>query len=116
MNVKNFTYNDIFNDGVTFFERNGNATMVLTPKAAKEVCEEATKRGIFIGTVEGGHWRNPGFQPDMTTRWDSMRHYRDDTDLKANNDRAIDNINDDISEGYTAFLITLISKPQTPLP
>jgi Colicin-E5 Imm protein len=107
MTAKEFTYNDLFDDGKAFFEKNGNATMVLTPKAAKEVCEEATVKGIYIGTIEGGHWMSPGFRPDMHTRWDSIKFYKD-IDVKTNNYRAIENIDEDISEGYTAFLITVI--------
>lgn len=107
MNSKGFTYNDLFDEGAAFFEKNGNATMVLTPKAAKEVCEQATLKGIYIGTIEGGHWRYPGFQPDMNTRWDSLKFYQD-IKIKLNNDTAIENIDTDIAEGYTAVLITLI--------
>jgi len=60
-----------------------------------------------VGIVEGGHWRNPGFQPDAHTRWESMKYYKD-TELKKSNDLAIENINDDVADGYTAFLVTLV--------
>ncbi|MRT56604.1 colicin transporter [Enterobacteriaceae bacterium RIT693] len=83
--------------------------MKLSPKAAIEVCEEATRRGVFVGIVEAGHWYNPGFQPDMSTRWDSLKFYKD-IDIKLNNDIAIENINGDVTDGYTAFLITVISQ------
>lgn len=103
-----FRQDILFEDGAKFFELDGDARMKLSPKAATEVCEEATRRGIFIGAIEGGHWLNPGFKPDMNTNWDSLKYYQADANLKTNNDRAIENINDDASEGYTAFIITLI--------
>lgn len=109
MNQKLFDHAILYDDGSEFFRLKGNACMALTPKAAIEVCEEATARGVYIGTIEGGHWRNPGFQPDMNTRWDSLKYYKD-IDIKLNNDIAIENINGDVAEGYTAFLITIISK------
>lgn len=108
MNTKSFTYNDLFDEGAAFFDMNGNATMVLTAKAAKEVCAEATNRGRFIGIVEGGYWHNPGFQPDMSRRWDSKTRLEQEGNFKRNNELAIENIDEDASEGYTAFLITLI--------
>ncbi|KMN61418.1 colicin transporter [Leclercia sp. LK8] len=82
--------------------------MVLTPKAAKEVCNIATRKGVFVGIVEGGHWKDPGFQPDMSRRWDSKTKLEQEGNFKRNNELAIENIDEDISDGYTAFLITLI--------
>lgn len=108
MTGKLFRQDTLYHEGAKFFELKGDSCMALSPHAAREICEEATLKGFFVGTVEGGHRHNPGFQPDSNTRWDSLRYYQADADLKANNDRAIENINDDASEGYTAFLITLI--------
>ena len=42
-------------NGKDFFDLNGDSVMALTPKAAKEVCEEATKSRRFVWIVEGGH-------------------------------------------------------------
>lgn len=108
MSQRQFSHKILYEDAADFFLLDGDARMKLSPKAAAEVCEEATRRGIFIGAIEGGHWLNPGFKPDMNTNWDSLKYYQADANLKTNNDRAIENINDDAREGYTAFIITLI--------
>ncbi|AIA70832.1 colicin immunity protein [Pectobacterium atrosepticum SCRI1043] len=82
--------------------------MKLSPKAAIEVCQEATKRNLPIGMIEGGHWLNPGFQPDGNTRWDGFDKLTDKSEIKKSNDNAIENINDDSSKGYNAFIITIV--------
>ncbi|WP_242506202.1 colicin transporter [Pectobacterium zantedeschiae] len=97
-----------FSEGKFFFELSGNAVMKLSPKAAIEVCQEAAKRNLPIGMIESGHWLNPGFRPDVNTRWDGLDKLTDEGEIKKNNDRAIENINDDVSQGYNAFIITIV--------
>ncbi len=108
MTIEVCDHSIIYNDGSDFFKLGGNNIMKLTPKAAKEVCVEATNRKVFIGRIEGGHWMNPGFRPDMNTFWDSKTDLESAGDFKANNELAIQNINDDESEGYNAFIITIV--------
>lgn len=108
MNQNNFERGQLYENGEDFFLLNGNSAMKLSPKAAAEVCKEATKRELFVGRIEAGYWRNPGFQPDSSTTWDSKTELESMGDFKQNNDLALENISDDAEEGYTAFLITIL--------
>ncbi|WP_405471101.1 colicin transporter (plasmid) [Morganella morganii] len=110
MSTREFTYNDIFDSGSVFFEKKGSSVMVLTPKAAIEVCQEAAKRNLWILGIDGGHWLNPGFRPDGSTSWTYNKPNDYKPKLTENNKLAIDNIKEDAANGYTAFLVT-ISKP-----
>ncbi|MCW2484844.1 colicin transporter [Candidatus Symbiopectobacterium sp. NZEC127] len=83
--------------------------MKLSPTAAIEVCEEATKRNLSIGMIEGGHWLNPGFRPDMHTRWDGFDRLTDKNEIQKNNNNAIENIKEDAAKGYDAFIITIVT-------
>lgn len=107
MNTRGFTYNDIFDSKEAFFEKKGSSVMVLTPKAAIEVCQEAIRLNLWILGVDGGYWRNPGFQIDGTTSWSCKTKLREQNKLSENNQLAIDNIKDDAASGYTAFLVTI---------
>ncbi|MEJ5114282.1 colicin transporter [Erwinia billingiae] len=104
---QNFEPHVLYDTGADFFELNGNSTMKFTPKGAKELCEEATKRNIFIGRIECGNWSVSGFCPDGNMTWDSKSDLVAAGKIKENNDLAIENINEDASEGYNAFLFTL---------
>ncbi|WP_245956876.1 colicin transporter [Edaphovirga cremea] len=97
----------LYNNGEDFFKLNGSSVMALTPKAAKEVCIEASKREKFVYIVEGGHWMNPGFRPDGSTRWDARQDFEQSGKFKENNDAALKNIEEDVTFGITAFMITL---------
>lgn len=107
MSANGFTYNDIFDDGNIFFEKNGSSTMVLTPKAAIEVCREAEKRKLWISGIDGGHWMNPGFRIDGFTSWTYSRPNDYQSKLSENSKMAIENIKSDAADGYTAFLVTI---------
>lgn len=102
-----FDKKKIYDSGADFFSLGGDSIMALTPKAAKEVCREATKRNKFIWIIEGGHWMKPGFRPDSSTRWDSRPELEKSGKFKENNDAAEKNISEDVSLGYDAFMITL---------
>lgn len=106
MSANPFTYNDIFDNGTFFFEKNGSSTMVLTAKAAIEVCQEAEGRHLWILGVDGGHWMNPGFRPDGNTSWSCKNWLVKEGNISENNRLAIENIKSDEAEGYTAFLVT----------
>ncbi|EPF2596718.1 colicin transporter [Proteus mirabilis] len=96
-----------FDNGKAFFELGGNAIMKLSPKAAIEVCQEATKRNLWILGVDGGHWLNPGFRPDGSASWSGKTKLFNENKLSENNQLAIENIWDDEAAGYTAFIVTL---------
>ncbi|MCV9880644.1 colicin transporter [Brenneria izbisi] len=76
----------IYDNGNDFFKFKGDSVMVLTPKAAKEVCAEATKRNKFVWIVEGGHWLSPGYRPDSATRWDARPELEKANKIKENNE------------------------------
>ncbi|MFC5579463.1 colicin immunity protein [Lysobacter niabensis] len=49
----------------------GDSMMVLSPAAAKDVCELAASEGLVIARIEGGNWIEPGvFQPRGDFIWD----------------------------------------------
>lgn len=97
----------IYDSSADFFSLGGDSVMALTPKAAKEVCREATERKKFVWIIEGGHWMKPGFRPDSSTRWDARPELEKAAKIKENNDMAEKNISEDESLGYDAFMITL---------
>lgn len=107
MEDKLFDYKVLYDNENDFFKLDGNACMYLSPKAAIEVCQEATKRNLWILSIDGGHWLNPGFRPDGETSWT----YNNPDDYKSkiynNGQLAIENIKDDSASGYTAFIVTL---------
>ncbi|EHT4060975.1 TPA: colicin transporter [Escherichia coli] len=81
--------------------------MKLSPKAAIEVCNEASEKGLWILGIDGGHWLNPGFRIDSSTSWTYSLPEEYKSKIPENNRLAIENIKDDIVNGYTAFIITL---------
>lgn len=106
---KSFERGTLYDNGADYFELNGNSAMKFSAKGAKELCEEATKRNVFISRIEGGHWSDSRFRPDSTTTWDSKSDLEAAGKVKENNDLAIENIDDDASEGFNAFLITILN-------
>lgn len=107
MTNKLFEHTVLYDSGDAFFELKGNASMKLSPKAAIEVCNEAAKKGLWILGIDSGHWLNPGFRIDSSASWtyDMPEEYK--SKIPENNRLAIENIKDDIENGYTAFIITL---------
>ena len=107
MEKKLFDHGVLYNGGDEFFTLKGNASMKLSPKAATEVCLEATERKLWVLGVDGGHWMNPGFRPDGNTSWSCKKWLVEEGKLVENNQLAIENIKSDEAEGYTAFLVTV---------
>lgn len=107
MEKKLFDYNVLYNNGEEFFKLKGNACMYLSPKAAIEVCQEATKRNLWISGIDGGHWLNPGFRPDGSASWSGKTKLFNENKISENNQLAIENIREDAAAGYTAFIVTL---------
>lgn len=110
MEKKLFDHGVLYDKGEDFFKLKGNASMKLSPKAAIEVCQEATKRNLSVFGVDGGHWFNPGFRPDGSASWSGKTKLLNENKVYKNNQLVIDNIKEDAADGYTAFLVT-ISKP-----
>ena len=46
--------------------------MKLTLNAAIGVCEGALELGLLVSRIEGGIWRNPGFESQGDCIWDGM--------------------------------------------
>lgn len=111
MNTREFTYNDIFDNSNAFFEKKGSSIMVLTAKAAIEVCQEATKRNLWVLGFDGGHWLSPGFRPDGWASWSAKTDLINNNKLAENNQLAIESIQEESVDGYTAFLVTVTDKP-----
>lgn len=107
MEKKLFDHGVLYNKGDDFFKLDGNASMKLSPKAAIEVCQEATKRNLWILGIDGGHWLNPGFRPDGETSWTYNKPDDYQSKIYNNSKLAIENIKDDSAAGYNAFIVTL---------
>ena len=61
----------LYDDGLLFFQLNGNAVMRLSRTAAMSVCRLATDRSFHVLRVEGGIWHSPGFEARVDSIWDS---------------------------------------------
>ncbi len=107
MDKKLFDHSTLYVKGDDFFKLKGNASMKLSPKAAIEVCQEATKRKVYILGVDGGHWFSPGFRPDGSASWSGKTTLINQGKLLENNNLAIENIKEDEAAGYTAFIVTI---------
>ena len=107
MEKKLFNHGILYNNGADFFKLKGNASMKLSPKAAVEVCQEATKQKLWVLGVDGGHWFNPGFRPDGEASWFGKTKLFKENKLAENNQLAIDSIKEDSADGYTAFIVTI---------
>lgn len=59
MNIDHHRVYDSSND---FFSLAGSIVMKLTAEAAIAVCEQAAEHGVVVARIEGGIWRNPGFE------------------------------------------------------
>jgi hypothetical protein len=55
-----------------FYELHGSVSMKLSPAAAMDVCRSAASRGLVVTRVEGGIWRNPGFESRLDCIWDGV--------------------------------------------
>lgn len=53
-----------------FFFLEGSVVMKLSTAAAIGVCEQATEKDLIVWRVEGGIWRNPGFDARVDCIWD----------------------------------------------
>lgn len=89
-------------DDEGYFWSHTTKTVFLTADAASAVCASATRYGRLVWRIEGGIWRNPGFEARLDAIWDS----KPDLTIGSNNRLAIRMIADD-NEGCDAFVITL---------
>jgi len=94
-------------DAEDFFSLHGNIVMKLTPEAAIEVCERAAKRGLLVSRIEGGIWRNPGFEARIDCIWDGAEPPLDAKAAHANNLTAIEFIRSELPE-HDTFIITML--------
>jgi hypothetical protein len=62
----------LYTRGDDFYELNGSVSMRLSAGAAIEVCRSAASHGLVVARVEGGIWRNPGFESRLDCIWDGV--------------------------------------------
>lgn len=90
-----------------FFDLNGNNLMKLTPDAAIALCECLAEKNIAVACVEGGIWRNPGFESRLDAIWTGRKPPLAPSDLELNNSRAINSIMEDRLECNVFIVSTL---------
>lgn len=70
MMKSNVKRNNLYENREDFYKLNGNAIMKLTPRAAKNVCQQSLSQGYIVSRIEGGIWHNPGFEMRLDCIWD----------------------------------------------
>jgi hypothetical protein len=95
----------LYDSSEDFFAVGGSCVMKLTTKAAIETCERAAEYGFLVARVEGGIWRNPGFEARVDCIWDGLDPPVDRDTAEGNNRIAVDFI---LSESavHDAFVLT----------
>lgn len=96
----------LYDDGILFFQLNGNAVMRLTKTAAISVCRLATDRGLHVLRVEGGIWHSPGFEARVDSIWDSKFDKIDEQSIIINNEYAVEFIESE-SMDINSFILTV---------
>ncbi|NJA06625.1 colicin immunity protein [Methylomonas sp. UP202] len=99
------TRGQIYNSSSDFFQLEGSAVMLLTSAAAQSVCFEASGHSLVVVRVEGGIWRNPGFEARLDCIWDGRDPPLSQIEATSNNLRASDMIREE-SGVHDVFIIT----------
>lgn len=97
--------NKLYESADDFFELGGSAVMYLTADAAVDVCLEAAQRGRVVARVEGGIWRNPGFEARVDCIWNGADPPIEISTATANNGKAAEFIRVE-SNKHDAFVPT----------
>jgi hypothetical protein len=95
----------LHSDPSAFFRHGGSAWLKLTPVAAKSVCAQAASHGLVVVRVEGGLWRNPGFEARVDCIWDGADPPLSLEDAELNNSKAMCDIEREEAT-HSAFIIT----------
>jgi hypothetical protein len=80
-----FDHSRVYDSSEDFFALDGSCVMMLTTKAAIESCERAAECGFLVARVEGGIWRNPGFEARLDCIWDGLNPPVDRDTAEENN-------------------------------
>jgi hypothetical protein len=98
----------LYDSAAAFFELEGNVVMFLTPDAASQVCRACTTRDELVFRVEGGIWREPGFEARLDCIWDGLEPPIDRVSAERNNQAAAEFIQNQ-SVAHTAFVVSTTS-------
>lgn len=79
--------------------------MLLTPRAAMEVCSRAAETSRVVVRIEGGIWREGQFEARIDGPWDGANPPVSPEHMKANNAAALREIEAEQSR-HNAFVIT----------
>ncbi len=60
-----------FDDAGVFFLKRGSVWMKLTKDAAAVTIDQCTQKDIAVSIIEGGIWREPGFEARLDAIWHS---------------------------------------------
>jgi len=101
-------YGKIYDNASEFFDLDGNCIMYLTKLAAIDVCESAAKKELCIYMIEGGYWKEPGFQSNLGAIWSCEEQVIDIEDTNQKAIIFINNINE--SEGVDTFILTFVEE------
>ncbi|MEB2502301.1 colicin immunity protein [Burkholderia anthinoferrum] len=105
MNTMNIDHHRVYDSSNDFFSLAGSIVMKLTAEAAIAVCEQAAKHGVVVARIEGGIWRNPGFEARVDCIWDGADPPIDLDTAQRNNKRAAEFIRSE-SPPHDVFLVT----------
>ena len=97
--------NRLYDAARYFFDAAEPSAMYLSSDAAIAVCEEASSRGFVVSRIEGGVWRNPGFESRLDCIWDGADPPINVSNAEGNNAQAIDFIEKKRND-HNAFVIT----------
>lgn len=98
-------HDQLYDDPNAFFELDGSIVMLLTRKAAIDVCRMAATRGFLVFRWEGGIWHSPGFEARLDAIWDGLSPPVDLETAKRNNERAAKMIEAEPAN-YDTFIIS----------
>jgi hypothetical protein len=97
--------NVLYESSDEYFACSGSAVMYLNASAAAAVCHAATDRGLVVVRVEGGIWRQPGFEARVDCIWDGADPPMSRQECKSNNSHAAAFIESECSV-HDAFVLT----------
>lgn len=78
----------IYDNAVEFLNQPGVSLIMLTRSAAQDVCALALGSGLMISRIEGGIWRNPGFESRLDCIWDGLDPPASTEQARMNNEKA----------------------------
>lgn len=91
-----------------FFMLNGSGIMKVSASAGIDICQECTKRSIYIWKIEGGIWHNSKFEARIDCIWDSLfsENNTKNPTIRDNNQLAEKFIKEEM-DIHNAFIITV---------